>query len=356
MKKLSALILAVIMCFSILGCEEKAIKITLNDFDKLLNNQPVAIVESELFVALGNRADKRLYPDMLTATFQNRTNKVIDFVEIAFVGWDKNGNPAKIRLPNDEKAYDIKAVKYTNLNLESGRYYGKGFGIELAQDHNIASFKAIVVTFKAQDGTTWKNPYFDVFTNNFVSKPFYKSMMIPCEKEEEKIRPISKNNLDKTALDEAGLHEKLSSLSVQIVSSEYLIRGDDKDTTPDVFKTLFKNVGDNELSSVKLGFFGFDEEGKAVKIREAGDNASSGNYLTIVEYNTKGLVKDMVFGENDLYQVNENCGIKYVVAVVKSYTDIEDKTVENPYFYDACLIYEGKEIKVELPNTEEPIA
>ena len=358
MKKLSVLILTVIMCFSFFGCEEKVEKITLNDFDELLKNQPLAIVESELFVQLGNRADKRLYPDMLTVTFQNRTNKVINLVEVAFVAWDKNGNPVAIQQPNDEKKYDIKAIRYTNLNLESGRYYGKGMGIELAQNHNIASFKAIVVKFKCQDGTVWENPYFDVFKNNFVSKQFYKSMMLSCEEKEEKLRTLSKLHLEKTVLDEATLKEKMAELSVEIVSSEYVVRGDDKDTAPDVLKTVFKNKGEKELSSVKIGLFGFDENGKAVKIREAGDNASPGNYLTLIEYSTNGFVKDTTFGENDLFEVNENCGIKYVVAFVKSYTNIDGTTVENPYFYDICLIYEGKGISVEIPENEtnEPIA
>lgn len=352
MKKFLVLILALIMSFSVFGCEEEVKKIGLNDFEKLIDEQPLKIVKSELLVQFSNTANKRLNPDMMSVIFQNQTDKVIDYVKVAFVAWDKNGEPVKIKSPGDEKAYDIKAVEYKSLNLQSGRYFGKGFGIELAQDHNIASFRAIIASFKTKDGTFWENPYLEVFRKIFAGKQFDKNVKFECQRKENNFKKLSKSELEKTVLDEAALNDKLATLLVNIVSSEYIVTGEDKHVNPDVIKTTFKNIGEKEISSVRLAIFGFDENGKAVLIREAGDDASKGNYLSIVEYTTAGFMKDTVFGEKDLYQVDEACGIKYVKAVLKSYTDIDGNIVENPYFVDACLIYEGGQIDVKLPESD----
>ena len=351
MKKVIAVLLTAVIAFVVLGCQKKQEKINLNDFDKLLQKQPVAVVDTEFLVQTGNTADKRFYPDMLTATIQNKTAKTITDIQLAFVAWDKNGNPVKIKSNEDKNGYEIKGVAYKKLSLESGRYYGKGMGINLTANHNIETFKAIVVSFKTDDGDVWENPYYETFKNAFVSQKFSKSMMIPYTEQEDGFNVLTDNELKKTVLDETTLLDKLSKLPVQILSAEYLVIGEDKDATPDIIKAIFKNTAEKEISSVTLGFFGFDQNGKSVKIKEAGDNASIGNYIALAEYTTTDFVKDAVFGDTVSYNVHENCGIKYVVAVLKSYTDIDGKTFENPYFIDACLIYEGGEIEVKTPET-----
>ncbi len=351
MKKAIAVLLTAVIAFVFFGCQENQEKINLNDFEKLLQNQPVAVVDTELLVQTGNSADKRFYPDMLTATIQNRTDKTITYIELVFVAWDKDGNPVKIQSDEDKTGYEIKAVAYKKLSLESGRYYGKGMGIKLAANHNIETYKAIVASFKTDDGDVWENPYYETFKNAFVSEKFSKSMMISYTKLKDDFKVLTERELEKTVLNEVELSDKLAELPIQILTAEYTVTGEDKDATPDTIKSTFKNAAEKEISSVTLSFFGFDENGKAVKIKESGDNASKGNYYALVEYTTTNFVKDAVFGEAVAYNVHENCGIKYVVAVLKSYTDIDGKTFENPYFIDACLIYEGGEIEVEVPET-----
>ena len=355
MKKISALILAVIMVLLLVGCKGEPQKITINDFDKILNSQPVVITNTELIVQTGNLSEKVFSPDMLTATFRNCTDKVIDYVQIAFVAWDKDGAPVSIKSP-DEKGYDIKAVQYKKLGLESGRYYGKGVGIELEPNHNIASFKAIVVMFKTADGESWENPYFETFRTAYVSKQFRKSLMIDFKEKKDDFKRLNQNQLAKTDLTEELLSEKTAEFSVEMLGSKYLVRGEDKDAAPDAIKTYFANRGEKEITNVILGVFGFDENGKAVKLIEAGDNASDGNYLALISYTTKDFTKGVIYGENDLYEVHEKCGIKYTVAVLKSYTDIDGKTFENPYFIDYCLIYEGGEIDIVVNEPVEPEA
>ena len=355
MKKILAVLLALVAAITLFGCGESADKINLDEFDELLSAQPVVITQSELLVQTGNFADKRFYPDMLTATVQNRTDKTITYLQIAFVAWDKDGKPVKIKAVDDKSSYELKEVTYKKLTLESGRYYGKDVGIKLAQNHNIHTFKAIVTTFKTADGKVWQNPYYEAFKNAFVFKNFKKSMMIFCEKQNDDFKVLSKKELDKTVLDIEALDKKLSKLPVQVLTADYIVNGADKDSTPDNIKATFKNVGEKEISSVTLCFFAFDENGKAVKIKEAGDNASLGNYTALVEYATTDFVKDAVFGDTLSFNVHENCGIKHVVAIVKAYTYTDGKTVQNPYYIDACLIYEGGEIEVEAPSLPEEV-
>ncbi len=352
MKKLSALLLVLLMLVTAVACKGETQKMTLKDFDELLSRQPVVIVDSQLINQTGNKANKRFYPDLLTCTVQNRTNKTITEMQVAFVGWDKDGNPAKIKSAKDKKGYDIKLLKYSDITVESGRYYGKGMGIELEPNHNITRFKAIVVRFKTDDGKTWENPYYNDFMNAFVKQNYRDSMMIMVSGKDDNFKVLSEKELEKTVMDAAAVEKKLAKIPVQVLSADYVVTGDNKDTTPDTIKAVFKNTGDKEIKKVVLCLLGFDRNGKAVKIREAGDNGIDGNFAVFVEYTTDGFVKDATAGENNAYQVNEACGIKYVKAVVKSYTDIDGKVYENPYFVDYCLIYEGGEIKVELPEEE----
>ena len=353
MKKITAVLLTVLMAFAVFGCKEKQEKLNLNDFDKLLQNQPAYVVDTELLVQTGNSADKRFYPDMLTATVQNRSDKIITYLKLAFVAWDKDGKPVKIKAADEKAGSEIKEVEYKKLSLESGRYYGKGVGINLASNHNIESFKAIVVLFKTSNGAKWENPYYETFKNAFVSKKFSKSMMISYTKQKDDFKALSKNELDKTVLDETALSEKFSKLPIQVLSADYIVQGDDKDSTPDIIKATFKNVSEKAIAKVTLGFFAFNEKGEAVRIKEAGDNASNGNYIALVEYTTTDFIKDSVFGDTMAYNVHENCGIRYVVGVVKSYTDSDGAIYENPYFIDACLIFEGGKITLAQPDVFE---
>lgn len=348
-KRLIAVVLVVLSVFSFIGCKEKTEKITLKDFDGLLSRQPIAVVNTELLVQTGNYVDKQFYPDMLTATLQNRTDKTITYIKLAFVAWDKDGKPVKIKAVGEKQGDEIKEVAYKKLSIDSGRYYGKAMGINLATNHNINSFKVIVVSFKTKTGETWENPYYEIFKNTFVSQEFNKSIMIPYTKQKDDFKVLTQNELKKTEIDKEALLKKLAEFPVQIVSSDYIVFGEDKDATPDSIKTIFKNVGEKAIVGVTICYFAFDESGKAVKIKEAGDNASSGNYTALVEYTTTDFVKDAVFGDTLAYNVYEKCGIKYVRSVVKSYTDSDGKVYENPYFIDACFIYEGGEIEVQSP-------
>lgn len=114
---------------------------------------------------------KSLYPDMLQAVVYNNTELDIKDAVVAFVAWDNNNLPIKIKGSIDfsDGSY-IKPVGYTDINLVGGESFGKDSGYEIDENSNIQTFKAIVVSYETFDGETWENPYFDDFCELYEGK------------------------------------------------------------------------------------------------------------------------------------------------------------------------------------------
>lgn len=102
---------------------------------------------------------KSLYPDMLQAILENDTELDIKSAVVAFVAWDANNLPVKIEGEYDYSggAY-VKEVNYDDINMVPGATFGEGKGYSLDENNTISNVKAIVVSYEAYDGTTWKNP------------------------------------------------------------------------------------------------------------------------------------------------------------------------------------------------------
>lgn len=105
---------------------------------------------------------KSLYPDMLQAVIQNNTSYDIKNALVAFVAWDSNNLPVKIKGSIDfsDGSY-IKKVNYGDINLVPGKKFGESSGFEIDENCNIKTFKAIVVSYETFDGTTWENPLYE---------------------------------------------------------------------------------------------------------------------------------------------------------------------------------------------------
>lgn len=104
---------------------------------------------------------KSLYPDMLQAIVQNDTDKDIKNAVVAFVAWDKNNLPVKIKGHMDfsDGAY-IKEVDFADINMIPNSTFGEKNGYQIDEKCGIETFKAIVVSYEAFDGTTWSNPLY----------------------------------------------------------------------------------------------------------------------------------------------------------------------------------------------------
>lgn len=108
---------------------------------------------------------KTLYPDLLQAVLKNDTSYDIKDVIVAFVAWDKNSLPVKIK-PNNSIRQDesyIQLVRYGDINLIPGGTYGKNGGFGIDEDCEIKTFKAIVYSYETFEGITWENPLFEAW-------------------------------------------------------------------------------------------------------------------------------------------------------------------------------------------------
>lgn len=107
---------------------------------------------------------KTLYPDALQAVIQNNSSADIKDAVVAFVAWDKNNLPVKIKGDIDfsDGSY-IRRVGYNDINLVPGSTYGKGTGFEIDDGLGIKTFKAIVVSYETFEGDTWENPLYSAW-------------------------------------------------------------------------------------------------------------------------------------------------------------------------------------------------
>ena len=105
---------------------------------------------------------KSLYPDMLQAVIQNNTSFDIKNAVVAFVAWDENNLPVKIKGSIDfsDGSY-IRMVNYGDINMVPNSTFGESSGFAIDETCGIKTFKAIVVSYETFEGTIWNNPLYD---------------------------------------------------------------------------------------------------------------------------------------------------------------------------------------------------
>jgi hypothetical protein len=149
--------------------EEKGDSPAIGELEELLAKEPVFVTSTEY--AVQDYEYKTLYPDMLLALIQNNSADDIKDAVVAFVAWDKNGLPVKIKgyMSYTEGSY-IQEVAYDDINLTAGGSFGEDYGLQLDEDEGIETFKAMVVSYETFDGTTWENPHYDAFCSLYEGK------------------------------------------------------------------------------------------------------------------------------------------------------------------------------------------
>lgn len=157
-------------------------KAKIKDYDKLemkekeisiknrLSSQPLTVVSTK-YVVQDSRY-KALYPDMLQAVIQNNTKKDIKNAVIAFVAWDANKLPVKIKASGFEtgEATYIRACDYNDINLIPGAKFGNNCGFEVDENCGIKYLKAIVLSYETFDGEEWENPLFEEWGELYAGK------------------------------------------------------------------------------------------------------------------------------------------------------------------------------------------
>lgn len=197
MKKITALILALIMVLSLAACgggnekdntdtandaalttddsskdektpensgEDVAAELSVDELEAEIQKQPCFVYECEYYVQ--DEQYKALYPDLMLAKLENQSGIAIKDVIVAFAAWDENNLPVIIdTIGNDD--YVIQCTM-NGINLADGSTLtNQGMQVESRQAERgeIKSFKAIVVSYEDFDGNVWENPLYKNWVN-----------------------------------------------------------------------------------------------------------------------------------------------------------------------------------------------
>lgn len=317
---------------------------SIEEFEALLAEQPLSIISTEYVVQDDNY--KALYPDMLQAVLQNNTTSDIKNAVVAFVAWDSNNLPVKIKGKRsfDDGAY-IQQVNYADINLVAGATYGEEQGYQIDENCGIASFKAIVVSFETFDGETWENPYYSAFCTLYEGQKFSSDMTVEVEVVDSSFAPgENEAGGENASADTSELEANLASLPILITDTEYVVQDEKyKALYPDMLQVILQNNTGTDIKDAVIAFVAWDKNGLPVKI-EGRYDYSGGAYLMEVNYNDINLAAGMTFGDNYGLSLSEDNNIDTFKAIVVSYVTFDGETWENPYYADFSSAYAGQRL------------
>jgi len=318
-------------------------------FMELMDTLPIKIISSTYSVQ--SDTYKSLYPDMLNVVFQNNTDEDIKDVVIAFVAWDKNNLPVKIKGDMDftDGSY-IKKVNYSDVNLVPNAQYGSNSGYSVDSSCNIKTFIAAVVSYETFEGVIWNNPYYDEFVSLFSGKKYSEDLTVQVKITDDltidNSKPISSDNIVDNEKSKA-LEEIIETQEIAVISTQYS-EGNDKYQSlyPDMIKAIFKNNTSLDIKNVVIAFVAWDKNNLPVKIK--GDmDFTDGSYIKKVNYSDINLVPGAQYGSDSGYSLASSCTIAYFKAIAVSYEAFDGTTWTNPYYDEFISVYEGKKLNVQ---------
>lgn len=318
---------------------------TVSEFDALLQELPITVTKTEYAVQDENY--KSLYPDMLQAILKNNTTVDIKTAIVAFVAWDSNNLPVKIKGSIDFSGGSyIKEVNFSDINIIPGGTYGDSSGYEVDESCGINTFKAVVVSYETFEGSKWENPYYDEFTKLYEGKKLDDTMNVEVKIEE--IETVQENNSEPETSNVSSttseLDEIIKKQELAITKTEYVVQDEKyKSLYPDMLQVIVQNNTDADVKNAVIAFIAWDSNNLPVKIKGNID-FSDGSYIKDVSYDEINLIPGGTYGDSSGYEVNENCGIANFKAIVVSYETFEGQKWENPYYDDFKALYEGKKL------------
>ena len=329
--------------------ENPAQTMSISEFENLLAEQPLYVSKTNYVIQDENL--KSLYPDMLQAILFNNTTEDIKDAIVAFVAWDSNNLPVKIEGQIDFSGGSyIKKVNYSDINLTGGNTFGEDSGYSLGENCEIATFKAIVISFETFDGDTWDNPYYDAFCTLYEGEKYADDMTVEVEVVDSTFS-ASENAADSSVEEETSssmtaseLESNLSSQPITIIKTDYVVQDENLKTLyPDMLQAVLQNNTTDDIKNAVVAFVAWDSNNLPVKI-EGQFDFGGGSYVKKVNYSDINLAAGDTFGENSGYSLGENCEIKSFKAIVVSYETFDGDTWDNPYYEDFCSLYEGKKL------------
>lgn len=326
----------------------KSNKVTMNisEFEDLQAQMPLSVISTNYYVQ--DEKYKTLYPDVLQAVIQNNTSSDIKDAVIAFVAWDSNNLPVKIKGSMDFKdGTYIKLVRFGDINLIPNSTYGKNSGYKIDEECNIDDFKAFVVSFETFDGDTWENPYFDEWRKLYEGQKYSNDLTVDVTIEEV-IFEHSENTTNavenKGNVTEEDIQKQVEKQELRVISTEYIVQDERyKALYPDMLSAVIKNNTDLDIKNAVVSFVAWDNNNLPVKIKGSID-FSDGAYVINCKFSDINLVPGDTFGEKAGMKIDETCKIATFKAIVKSYEAFDGTTWENPVFEDWCTLYAGEKL------------
>lgn len=170
----------------------RTINADIAKLDELLAKQVVSVSKVSFFST--GRYYKEYY---LQAIIANKSKDDIKNAVVAFVAWDKNNLPIKIKGDWDFTDGDyIKYVNYNDINLVPGKTYGRNGGYEVDSTcTNIKRYKAVVISYETFEGKTWMNPYADAWEQMYgggkrLTTDLHVDVFLTSEDYEEMVRKM----------------------------------------------------------------------------------------------------------------------------------------------------------------------
>lgn len=328
--------------------EPEKTTLTAGEFEELLKTQPAYV--SETAYLEGDTRYSSLYPDILSAVLVNGTDVDIKDAHVAFVAWDENHLPIKLKGNMDfgDASY-IKKINYGDINLAPGMSFGEKQGMTLDSGLNVATFHAIVMSFETFEGDRWENPYYDAFKKLYEGQKYDEGATVEVKLAASDFTPGE--HADQTgsgaAVTEAELQELLAAEPLTVIETRYSVQDERyKSLYPDMLQAVIQNNSESDIKNAVIAFVGWDTNGLPVKIEGQFDFGEA-KYVREVNFADINLTPGGTYGENSGFKLNESSTITTVKAIAISYETFEGEKWSNPHYKDFKKLYEGQKLKSE---------
>ncbi|MDQ0160661.1 DUF5780 domain-containing protein [Alkalibacillus salilacus] len=142
----------------------------IEEMKKAKSDQLVVVQESNIVEQSAEH--KALYPDMLQMILRNESDKTIENMEVRFLVYDEDGYPVKTRpsMSVSGKVHEFRG-NAESINVQPGETFGRENGWEIESPHDAEEVLSVVKTVDFYDGTTWDNPYYDYWIEEYKDEP-----------------------------------------------------------------------------------------------------------------------------------------------------------------------------------------
>ena len=132
------------------------------EIKKYMSEQEIIVESAEKF--------KEWYSDTISGVkviVKNNTEKVVKNYVVGILAYDNNGYPLKIEYNNY-----VSSCKFDGANIQPGQTYGQEKYCNIIyENEKIESALACVEKAEYYDGSTWENPYYEYWLNQYKEKP-----------------------------------------------------------------------------------------------------------------------------------------------------------------------------------------